>query len=689
MSDKTKNRVLFAGILFLYLTASLAVVMTAHRSAPIVIGSYEIPATAFMGVFSSLANVCVIFMVLFFKKPGFIMAILLVAAGYPQIIVNIVRRQNLMSISGLFTNAFTIIAIILIHQRNKTIEEYQEAELKQLRAQHKFSKHLFEQTATALVNAVDAKDEYSHGHSLRVAEYSEKIARMMGKNDEECYKIYYTALLHDVGKIGIDDSIINKKGKLTKEEFDIMKEHPIKGNRILSSVSEYPYLSIGAHYHHERYDGMGYPSGLKGEDIPEVARIITVADAYDAMTSNRSYRDTIPQQLVREEIVKCAGTQFDPEIAKIMQKLIDMDVEYQMKEKDSLDELAGRNDLRCDEYRSTISDGIHVNNCITRIHLRYSPNENVKVSRPPVMVLFDSLDERVHVDEKTVRELNYFEYCEICFDGSTVNKETRKIQANVIDHENDEQRLKALGKDVIYDIEAVKQKDHVFISIDDGAKTVEFTIALPDSSRFVYIGLTGEYCHISEVTITRDDEPVPDDYIKRIAEEISYIDGPVGDVANVQIDGYRTDATEGIPLSDGLSITFHTKSLPTARLIWHCPYFTIFRSRDKKVGGVDFHEYAFIRLDGENWEGSDCSENELTVNRSDAFGGWEAWKKSNKEGFDCTVDFKRDGNVIITRTENFGLEIINKTTIIDGTGDLYVAITGDQTALTDIRINKG
>ncbi len=137
--------------------------------------------------------------------------------------------------------------------------------------------------------------------------------------------MYYAALLHDVGKIGIDESIINKKGRLTEEEYEVIKQHPVMGNQILSSINEYPYLSIGAHYHHERYDGKGYPDKLKGEDIPEIARIISVADAYDAMSSNRSYREAIPQQLVREEIIKGAGTQFDPEIAGIMQHLIDID----------------------------------------------------------------------------------------------------------------------------------------------------------------------------------------------------------------------------------------------------------------------------------------------------------------------------------------------------------------------------
>ena len=135
---------------------------------------------------------------------------------------------------------------------------------------------LFEQTAKALVNAIDTKDKYTHGHSSRVAEYSRRLAEMNHKSASQCDMVYYTALLHDVGKIGISDHIINKKGRLNDEEYAIIKQHPAKGAKILEKISEYQYLSIGAHYHHERYDGKGYPNGLKAEDIPEIAMSLQV-----------------------------------------------------------------------------------------------------------------------------------------------------------------------------------------------------------------------------------------------------------------------------------------------------------------------------------------------------------------------------------------------------------------------------
>ena len=126
--------------------------------------------------------------------------------------------------------------------------------------------------------------------------------------------------------------MINKPGRLTDEEFELIKTHPLKGAKILANISEKPELVKGARWHHERYDGTGYPDGRVGEDIPEEARIIAVADAYDAMTSNRSYRNAIPQHIVREELVKGIGTQFDPQFAEIMLHEIDLDKDYAMKD---------------------------------------------------------------------------------------------------------------------------------------------------------------------------------------------------------------------------------------------------------------------------------------------------------------------------------------------------------------------
>ena len=206
------------------------------------------------------------------------------------------------SIIQLFTYGISLtnmtlvgMAIILyfyaLSDLNESLKAAQTKEVETYKEAHKREHTLFEQTAEALAGAIDAKDKYTNGHSRRVAEYSLKIARCAGKSEEECEKVYFAALLHDVGKIGIPVSILNKKGRLTEEEFEQIKQHPVVGGQILSSISQSPWLSVGARYHHERYGGNGYPEGLKGEDIPEIARIIAVADAYDAMSSNRSYRE--------------------------------------------------------------------------------------------------------------------------------------------------------------------------------------------------------------------------------------------------------------------------------------------------------------------------------------------------------------------------------------------------------------
>ena len=225
-----------------------------------------------------------------------------------------------------------VVYIFEIFNLNRAVERANKLEIEYLKAEQRRIRRMFEQTAGALVSAIDAKDPYTHGHSIRVAAYARMIAREAGKSNEECDEIYYSALLHDIGKIGIDDLIINKSGKLSKDEFASIKLHTIIGDKILESIHDSEFLSIGAKYHHERYDGKGYPNGLAGEDIPEAARIIAIADAYDAMTSTRSYRGPMKQELVREEFVKGSGTQFDPNFVEIMIKLIDRDTEFHMHE---------------------------------------------------------------------------------------------------------------------------------------------------------------------------------------------------------------------------------------------------------------------------------------------------------------------------------------------------------------------
>ncbi|MCQ2577812.1 MAG: HD-GYP domain-containing protein [Treponema sp.] len=191
---------------------------------------------------------------------------------------------------------------------------------------------LAEKLVIALSETVEAKDEYTKGHSSRVAKYSTMIAERLNWSESEIKTVFYAGLLHDVGKIGILDTIINKRGGLSDEEFAMVKTHPLIGERILKRITEIPELMITAKYHHEHFDGKGYPDGLRGHNIPEIARLVGVADSYDAMTSNRSYRGIMAQQDVIREMIDGLGTQFDPVFGKVMLELIKEDTEYTMHE---------------------------------------------------------------------------------------------------------------------------------------------------------------------------------------------------------------------------------------------------------------------------------------------------------------------------------------------------------------------
>jgi putative nucleotidyltransferase with HDIG domain len=168
----------------------------------------------------------------------------------------------------------------------------------------------------ALTSAVDAKDAYTCGHSERVALLSRRLAKEIGLSDQQVERIYMAGLLHDVGKIGVPEAVLQKTGKLTPEEFDQMKRHPGVGARILSDIKQVEDIIPGVLHHHERYDGKGYPAGLSGQNIPLMGRIICLADCFDAMTSNRTYRRALPLEVALVEIRRCSGTQFDPGLAE-------------------------------------------------------------------------------------------------------------------------------------------------------------------------------------------------------------------------------------------------------------------------------------------------------------------------------------------------------------------------------------
>ena len=173
----------------------------------------------------------------------------------------------------------------------------------------------------ALTSSIDAKDPYTCGHSERVAWIASRIAEAAGLDEQRISRVHLAGLLHDVGKIGVPEAVLTKPGRLTKAEFAVMRKHPEIGARILSGIKQMQDLVPGVLYHHERMDGHGYPEGLAGDDIPLFGRIIGLADCFDAMTSNRTYRRALPLEVTLTEIRRYAGTQFDPQLAEAFLKL--------------------------------------------------------------------------------------------------------------------------------------------------------------------------------------------------------------------------------------------------------------------------------------------------------------------------------------------------------------------------------
>ena len=193
------------------------------------------------------------------------------------------------------------------------------------------------ETLSSLARVIDAKDHYTVGHSSRVAAYAKAMAKSLHLAKDKCEQIYFAGLIHDVGKIGISEKILTKPGKLTEKEFNIIKSHSSLGGDILSGITEFPIFSIVARYHHERYDGSGYPEGLKKDEIPFEARIVAICDSFDAMTSDRSYRKALSDQVAFKELINGKGTQFDHDLVDVF---LDLVKQYPDSIKLHIDEIA-------------------------------------------------------------------------------------------------------------------------------------------------------------------------------------------------------------------------------------------------------------------------------------------------------------------------------------------------------------
>ena len=221
----------------------------------------------------------------------------------------------IVSIAAVFLIACVFIGLKMHINPNRA------AELDKLREQQQRDKQLIREIIESFAKVIDMKDSYTQGHSSRVAKYTAMLAKELGYNEDTVEQYYNIALMHDIGKVSIPDQVLNKPGKLTDEEFDTIKSHTVRGADVLGSISLMPDIIVGAESHHERPDGKGYPKGLKGEEIPRVAQIIAVADTFDAMYSDRPYRDRMNYDKAIDIIRNASGTQLTPDVVDAFLRL--------------------------------------------------------------------------------------------------------------------------------------------------------------------------------------------------------------------------------------------------------------------------------------------------------------------------------------------------------------------------------
>lgn len=241
------------------------------------------------------------------------------------VLIESLSTYFVVSISGIFIGIG--MTILLVLNLIKTIHDIQAMESSRQKIEMDERRNQMEaislQMMQTLSTTIEAKDEYTRGHSHRVAEYAVLIAEELGWDKKEIRNLRNAAHLYDIGRIGIPDSILNRPTRLTEEEYAVIKEHTIIGAEILKNITLIDHVKEVARSHHERYDGKGYPDGLKGEEIPLYARIIAIADSYDAMKSRKIYRNPLADEMIYNEILQSRGKQFDPDIADVFLKLLD------------------------------------------------------------------------------------------------------------------------------------------------------------------------------------------------------------------------------------------------------------------------------------------------------------------------------------------------------------------------------
>jgi len=431
-----------------------------------------------------------------------------------------------LALAGFLWSMF-LVAGLAANYTAEQIRKKLKAEEEKKEIEKNLSEKMLEEMIKVLASSIDAKDEYTHGHSERVAQYALMLAKALNLPSKACKEVFYAGLVHDVGKIAIPEEIINKPGKLTDEEFAVIKSHPVRGEKILSKISFMPYLKEGAKFHHERYDGNGYPDHVKGEDIPFLARIIAVADAYDAMTSHRSYRKTLDQRIVKQEIWKGIGTQFDPLVGKHMIALIDADVEYDMRQKrdekyEIIDEIGTEeywlnydpksikseekimSDTSIKYFAEFVLTMDHWCNPVYLMEVNNEEKEVIVTSKTketaeyvwnaPIAILYTSEDGQPV--GKNYTELAVFMGAGYSWKtGPTVFEENKRIRKESFGDWNNWVASNKAGLE--YRFRARYEENFVYITVDNDLLTVEGKVELPkDFNQKLYVCCSGELCDI-------------------------------------------------------------------------------------------------------------------------------------------------------------------------------------------------
>ena len=514
---------------------------------------------------------------------------------------------------------------------NAAVQKAHEIEIQSFKTEQKRMKSIFGQAAEAMASVLERGDGAQKGRLQRIALMSRALASRAGKSEEDCDKVYYAGYCCDAGE------------------------------EALACVKAFPHLyetamSVGKDY---------------SESVPEYSRIVTVAKDYDKMINDT----TIPAFFVRDYFIREAGRKYDPVYAKIAVQLLDSETNKGAFEK-AAEEM--NTELVCRNYRDEVTIGIPVLQNVNDITFDCATLDSDAKFTVPSIILFDSSDVKVQKTRETIASHKYIEYGEAWFDAHCISTAARNMEIRNIKENS--------GTGGHYKITACRFEDHLLLKMQSPEKSFEVIVALPSASKSAYIGITGENVHIQNIKVEQTNQLTTENDIPRIAEKLNYINRIESDIPNVQIVKPLDVFTQGVEVKNGMKIYFHAQSLPDANLVWHCPYIILYGSEDGKVYGKNYREYAMIKFDGEENGSNENAENEFVMKKTESFTNWEDWEEHNKAGYECMVEFIKNGSEVMLRTHSKGIFIQNTTKVRNGNKEIFVAFSGDQVALTDIRI---